>query len=179
MIFTETALRGAFVIQPERIDDERGFFARTFDHAEFAKRGLQSMFVQSSISFNAKRGTLRGMHYQVAPCEEVKLIRCTQGAIYDVIIDLRPGSPSFGQHVAVVLSAESRALLYVPQQFAHGFQTLADNTEIFYQMTAVYSPDSARGIRWNDPAFAISWPAAERTISARDRDYPDFTLKRA
>lgn len=177
MIFTETALKGAFVIQPERIEDERGFFARTFDHREFAKQGLKSTFIQSSLSFNNKRGTLRGMHYQVAPYEEVKLIRCTQGAIYDVIIDLRPESPSFGQHVAIVLSAESRALLYVPEQFAHGFQTLVDNTEIFYQMTAEYAPDHARGIRWNDPAFAVPWPAAERIMNARDRDYPDFQQK--
>ena len=174
MIFTETALKGAFVLQPERIEDERGFFARTFDHREFVQHGLKSTFVQSSLSFNLKRGTLRGMHYQVAPHEEVKLIRCTQGALYDVIIDLRPGSPTFAQHVAIVLSAESRALLYVPEQFAHGFQTLVDNTEIFYQMTAEYAPDCARGIRWNDPTFAIPWPAAERTLNARDRDYPDF-----
>jgi dTDP-4-dehydrorhamnose 3,5-epimerase len=177
VIFTETALKGAFVIQPERIEDERGFFARTCDHREFAQRGLKSTFVQSSISFNKRRGTLRGMHYQVAPHEEVKLIRCTQGAIYDVIIDLRPGSPTFAQHAAIVLSAESRALLYVPEKFAHGFQTLCDNTEIFYQMTAEYAPDCARGVRWNDPAFAISWPAAERTVNARDRDYPDFSRK--
>jgi dTDP-4-dehydrorhamnose 3,5-epimerase len=177
VIFTETALKGAFVIQPERVEDIRGFFARTFDQREFTQLGLKASFIQSSISFNTRCGTLRGMHYQVAPYEEVKLIRCTQGAIYDVIVDLRLDSPTYMQHAAIVLSAESRALLYVPEQFAHGFQTLADNTEIFYQMTGEYAPDYARGIRWNDPTFAIPWPHAQRIINDRDRDYPDFYRK--
>ncbi|MGE0822162.1 MAG: dTDP-4-dehydrorhamnose 3,5-epimerase [Candidatus Binatia bacterium] len=178
MIFTETSLAGAFIIEPQRIEDERGFFARTWCQQEFARKGLQTSVVQCSLSFNQKAGTLRGMHYQVAPHEEVKLIRCTQGAIYDVIIDLRPESSTFMQHTAVILSAENRTMLYVPIQFAHGFQTLVDNTEIFYQMSAAYAPAYARGVRWNDPAFAIPWPSAERTIIERDQQYPDFFPER-
>jgi dTDP-4-dehydrorhamnose 3,5-epimerase len=176
VIFTETKLRGAFIIEPEPVEDERGFFARAWCRREFAARGLNSTVAQCGLSFNKKRGTLRGMHYQVAPYEEVKIVRCTRGAIYDVIIDLRPESPTFKQYIAVVLSAENRKALYVPERVAHGLQTLEDETEVFYQISEFYAPESARGVRWNDPTFAIEWPPAERTIIERDATYPDFSL---
>lgn len=174
MIFIETELQGAFIIEPEKIADERGFFARTWCQKEFARRGLTSQFVQCNISSNKKKGTLRGMHYQVYPHEEAKLVRCTQGAIYDVIIDLRLGSPTFKKWMAVELRAENHRILYIPKNLAHGFQTLEDNTEIFYQMSEFYHPESSRGIRWNDPAFRIDWPRNEGLISASDRKYADF-----
>jgi dTDP-4-dehydrorhamnose 3,5-epimerase len=174
MIFTETRLRGAFIIQPELLEDERGFFARAFCRHEFADHGLQSSFVQCNVSFNYKNGTLRGMHYQAAPHQEAKLVRCTAGSIYDVTIDLRPDSATFTQWVAVELSAENRKMLYIPEDFAHGFLTLADNTEIFYQMSQFYEPQAARGLRWNDRAFGIQWPAPITTISSKDQNYPDF-----
>ena len=174
MIFIETELQGAFIIEPEKIADERGFFARTWCQKEFARRGLTSQFIQGNISSNTEKGTLRGMHYQVHPHEEAKLVRCTQGAIYDVIIDLRPGSPTFKKWMAVELTAENHCALYIPEKFAHGFQTLVDNTELFYQMSGSYHPDCGRGIRWNDPAFRIEWPSDERIISARDQEFPDF-----
>lgn len=174
MFFSETALKGAFVIEPERHEDFRGFFARTFCRREFADHGLDPDVEQSSISFNPRKGTLRGMHYQAAPCEEVKLVRCTMGRIYDVIIDLRPDSSTHRKHFAVELSAENHKMLYIPRGFAHGFQTLEDNAEVFYQMSDTYSPEHARGVRWNDPAFGIAWPAAERIIHERDQSYPDF-----
>lgn len=174
MIFTETNLAGAFLIEPERIDDMRGFFARNWSEREFAARGLVSHFVESNISFSHKRGTLRGMHYQAAPHSQVKLVRCTAGAIYDVIIDLRPDSPTFKQWATVELTARNHLMLYVPVDFAHGFQTLEDNTEITYEMSSSYHPESSRGVRWDDPAFGIDWPPAERTIIARDQTYPDF-----
>jgi dTDP-4-dehydrorhamnose 3,5-epimerase len=176
VIFTETKLRGAYVIEPERVEDERGFFARAWCRREFVARGLNPAVAQCGISFNRKKGTLRGMHYQVAPHEEVKIVRCTRGAVYDVIIDLRPESPTFKRHVAVVLSARNRKMLYVPERFAHGLQTLEDETEVFYQISEFHAPESARGVRWNDPAFAIEWPPAERTIIGRDATYPDFSL---
>jgi dTDP-4-dehydrorhamnose 3,5-epimerase len=174
LFFSETALKGAFVIEPERHEDFRGFFARTFCRREFAEHGLEPDVEQSSISFNPRIGTLRGMHYQAAPCEEVKLVRCTMGRIYDVIIDLRPDSSTHRKHFAVELSAENRKMLYIPRGFAHGFQTLEDNAEVLYQMSDTYSPEHARGVRWNDPAFGIAWPAAERIIHERDQSYPDF-----
>lgn len=174
MIFTETRLPGAFIIEPERREDERGFFARTWCEREFTEHGLNTRIMQCNISFNRTTGTLRGMHYQAAPYAEAKLVRCTSGAIHDVIIDLRPGSMTFMQHVAVVLTAANRLMLYIPEGFAHGFQTLEPDTEVFYQMSEVYAPDYARGVRWDDPAFGIQWPADERTISERDRNYPDF-----
>lgn len=158
----------------EKHIDRRGFFARTYCEREFACRGLKSHFVQSSVSFNGIKSTLRGMHYQAAPYEEAKLIRCTRGAIYDVIIDLRTGSPTFKQHVAVVLSADNGRMLYIPEGFAHGFQTLDDDTEVFYQMSQFYVPEYARGVRWNDPVFGIDWPAGDRIILERDQCYPDF-----
>jgi dTDP-4-dehydrorhamnose 3,5-epimerase len=176
MIFIETQLKGAFIIKPERLEDERGFFARTWCQREFEAHGFNSRLVQCNISFNKKAGTLRGMHYQAAPYEEAKLVRCTQGAIYDAIIDLRPESPTFKQYTAIVLTAQNRKMLYVPEGFAHGFLTLEDHTEVFYQMSEFYAPEYARGIRWNDPAFNIQWPADVQVISDRDRNYPDFTL---
>ena len=174
MKYTETAVPGAYVIDLEPVHDERGFFARTWCRDDFAARGLNPQLLQCNLSFNVRGGTLRGMHYQAAPHEEAKLVRCTMGTIYDVIVDLRPDSPSFKRHVAVVLSAANRRMLYVPEGCAHGFQTLEDHSEVFFQMSAAFAPEAARGVRWDDPAFAIDWPPAERIISARDRDYPDF-----
>jgi len=174
VIFWETKLPGAFVIDQERRDDERGFFARTFCREEFVARGLNPNVAQCNVSFNKRKGTLRGMHYQVPPSAEAKLIRCTAGAIFDVIIDLRESSATFRQHVAVELSAGTGKMLYVPEGCAHGFQTLVDDTEVFYQMSHAYAPESARGVRWDDPAFGIEWPAAERILHERDRNYPEF-----
>ena len=175
MIFTETKLPGAYLIEPERIADERGFFARTWCRREFATHGLSVELAQCNVSFNPRRGTLRGMHYQAAPHAEVKLVRCTMGAIYDVIVDMRPDSATFRQWVAAELSAENRRMLFIPEGFAHGFQTLEDNSEVFYQISAFYAPESARGLRWDDPALAIAWPPAEqRVISPRDAAYPDL-----
>jgi dTDP-4-dehydrorhamnose 3,5-epimerase len=174
MIFKETALKGAFVIEPERLEDERGFFARTWCQHEFEAHGLNPRLAQCNISFSPRHGTLRGMHYQTPPHAEAKLVRCTMGAIYDVIIDLRPESPTFKQHLGVLLTAESRTMLYIPEGFAHGFLTVANNTEIFYQISEFYAPAAARGVRWNDPAFGIQWPAEVQVISERDRAYADF-----
>ena len=175
MIFAETKLKGAFIIQPEKLEDERGFFARTWCKREFIAHGLNPNLAQCNISFNIKKGTLRGMHHQVAPREEVKLVRCTAGAIYDVIIDLRPDSKTYMQWIAVELTSENRKMIYVPEDFAHGFQTLTDNTEVFYQMSEFYVPESARGVRWNDLRFNIVWPDDERQISIRDQNFEDFT----
>lgn len=174
MIFTETKLAGAFIIEPERIEDERGFFARTFCVEEFKAHSLNPRLVQCNISFNKKKGTLRGMHYQVAPYEEAKLVRCTMGVIYDVIVDLRPDSPTFKQWVAVELTEKNRKMIYILEGFGHGFQTLEDDTEVFYQMSEFYHPERARGVRWNDPAFGITWPLPDLIISERDRTYSDF-----
>ena len=173
MIFNETAIPGAFLIEPERIEDDRGYFARTWCRDEFEARGLNPALVQCSASFNARRGTLRGMHYQAAPHSEAKLVRCTRGAIFDVVVDLRPGSTAFGRWAAVELSAENGRALYVPEGCGHGFQTLADGSEVFYQMSREYHPDSARGVRWDDPSLAIEWPPVElRTISEGDKTLP-------
>jgi dTDP-4-dehydrorhamnose 3,5-epimerase len=174
MNFIESKLAGVYEVQIEPFPDERGFFARTWCEDQFRRQGLNSRLVQSSISFNTKKGTLRGMHYQVAPHAETKLVRCTQGSIYDVVIDLRPASTTFCHWVAVVLSAEKRNMLYVPEGCAHGFLTLQAQCEVFYQMSETYSLDCARGVRWSDPAFQIEWPAAVEVISERDRTYPDF-----
>ncbi len=176
MIFSETKLKGAFLIEPERKEDHRGFFARTWCQQEFESHGLNSKLLQCSISFNKKKGTLRGMHFQVAPFEETKLVRCTKGEIFDVIIDLRPDSETFKKHFSVILNEDNRLMLYIPGGFAHGFQTMADNTEVFYQMSQLYSPEHSGGVRWNDPAFGIEWPTDERIIIDRDLNYPDFTL---
>ena len=175
MIFTETELKGAFLIEPDRKEDARGFFARTWCVEEFKAHGLDPRVVQCNISFNKKKGTLRGMHWQVAPHPEAKLVRCTMGALWDVIIDLRPASPTYQQHLGVELTPENRKMLFIPEGFAHGFQTLADNTEVFYQMSEFFAADCARGLRWNDPAFGIAWPPGERIINERDNNYPDFT----
>ena len=174
MIFTETALKGAIIIDPEIIEDERGFFARIWSAEEFAGFGMKTSLVQTNLSFNKKRGTLRGMHFQIAPFAQAKLVQCIAGSIYDVVIDLRRDSPTFKQWTAVELSAANHRMLYVPEYFAHGFQTLEDNSEVFYHMSEAYAPEGARGVRWDDPAFAVDWPVADRIIIARDRDYPDF-----
>ena len=178
MIFTETTLKGAFLLELEKREDERGFFARTWCQREFESHDLHKLWVQCNISFNRQKGTLRGLHYQTPPYEEAKLIRCTRGALYDVIIDLRPDSPTFMQWVAAELTADNCRLLYIPEGFAHGFQTLTDETEIFYQMSQFYAPEYAGGVRWDDPALNIAWPAAARTISERDRSYPDLLPQR-
>jgi dTDP-4-dehydrorhamnose 3,5-epimerase len=175
VIFLPTPLPGAFVIELERHDDQRGFFARTWCAREFEAHGLAARLAQCSVSFNKRKGTLRGMHYQIAPFEEAKLVRCSAGALHDVVIDLRPTSPTYKRHFAAVLSAENRRMVYVPEGCAHGFQTLADDTEIIYQISEVYSPEHAQGVRWDDPAFAVAWPDDDRTIADRDRTYPDFT----
>lgn len=174
MKFGETALKGAYIISPKYVEDERGYFARTFCRREFSERGLNPDLVQCNISFNRNRGTLRGMHYQAPPCAEAKLVRCTRGAVYDVIIDLRPGSPTYRGWVGVTLDASSPRTLYVPEGLAHGFLTLRDDTEVFYQMSEFFSAEQARGVRWDDPAFGVAWPDAPRVISQKDRDYPDF-----
>ncbi len=174
MIFKPTELAGAYVIEPERHQDSRGYFARTFCEAEFKAFGLETRTVQCSVSFNRRKGTLRGMHYQVPPFEEVKLVRCNRGAIYDVIIDLRRDSPTFKKHFAVELDEQNGKMVYAPAGFAHGFQTLEAETEVFYQMSQVYSAEHSRGVRWDDPAFGIRWPDENRTILDRDRNYPDF-----
>jgi dTDP-4-dehydrorhamnose 3,5-epimerase len=176
MIFTETILKDAFVITPDLIEDERGFFARSWCQREFEKYGLNPRLVQCNISFNKKKGTLRGMHYQAQPYAEAKLVRCTRGAIYDVIIDLRPGSKTFRQWIAAELTADNRKMMYVPESFAHGFQTLVDDAEVFYQMSEVFAPGYAHGVRWNDPQFNIFWPKKVSAISMRDQQYKDFSL---
>lgn len=174
MFFRETPLKGAWIIEPERIEDERGFFARVFCRREFEAHGLTPVLAQISTSWNARKGSLRGMHYQALPHAEVKIIRCTSGAIYDVIIDLRRESPTFLQWTSAELTADNRLMLYVPKGFAHGFQTLSDGTEVLYQISEFQHPESARGVRWNDPAFRVRWPAPPSLISERDRGYPDF-----
>jgi dTDP-4-dehydrorhamnose 3,5-epimerase len=175
--FRDTSVAGAFVVEPERFEDERGFFARTFSVEDFAGRGLDTRVDQCSTSFNAKAGTLRGMHYQVAPQAESKLVRCTRGAIFDVAVDLRPDSASYLSWFGLELSAENGMALFVPEGCAHGFQTLVDASEVHYQISAPFTPEAARGVRWDDPAFGIEWPAAPpagRTMAPRDASYPDF-----
>jgi dTDP-4-dehydrorhamnose 3,5-epimerase len=174
MEFHETKLKGVFEICIEPRFDERGFFARTWCRREFENHGLDPRLVQCNVSFNPRRGTLRGLHYQSAPCEESKIVRCTRGAIYDVVLDLRPESPTFKAWIAVILTAENRNMVYVPEGCAHGFLTLEDESEIFYQMSEFYDPASARGVRWDDPAFRITWPEQITLISDRDRTYPNF-----
>lgn len=174
MIFTALGLPGAVVLDPEPRRDERGFFARTWSRSEFASHGLDPRIEECSVSFSPRRGTLRGMHYQAAPWAEAKLVRCTAGAIHDVIIDLRPGSATYTRWQAVELTAANRRMLFVPEGFAHGFLTLTDETEVFYQISAAYRPEAARGVRWNDPAFGIRWPGPVLVISDRDASYPDY-----
>lgn len=172
MIFRETGLAGVWIIEPEPKEDERGSFARIFCAREFAARGLETGFVQCSTSFNRRRGTLRGLHFQAPPHEEAKLVRCTSGTIYDVIVDLRPGSATYCRWAGQELSAENRHMMYVPKGFAHGFLTIEDGCEVFYQMTEYYRPEAARGVRWDDPAFGIEWPFQPACLSERDRRYP-------
>lgn len=174
MKFTETALRGAYLIELEPVEDERGFFARSFCKREFEKHGLNPRVAQCNVSMNKARGTLRGMHYQAPPHEEAKLVSCTQGAIHDVVVDIRPGSPTCMKWIAVELSAENRRMLYVPEGFAHGFQTLADQSVVFYQMSEFYVPGAARGVRWDDPVFGIQWPIERPIVSERDQAYGEF-----
>ena len=191
MIFTETKLKGAYIVDLEKIEDERGFFARSWCQREFEAHGLNSRLVQCNISFNLKKGTLRGMHYQAAPYEETKLVRYVRGSIYDVMIDIRPDSATYCHWIGVELTAHGSLpaahcsphtahykMLYVPKGFAHGFLTLEDNTEVFYQMSEFYCPDHVRGFRWDDPAFGIEWPSDVQVISERDRCYPDFNFQR-
>lgn len=174
MRFSETKLPGVYHIQIEPHADERGFFARSWCQREFAEHGLNPKLMQCSMSFNTKRWTLRGVHFQAAPNAEAKLIRCTKGAIYDVAVDLRASSPTYRQWTALTLTAENREMLYVPEGCAHGFLTLEENTEVFYQMSEFYAPEAARGFRWNDPTFGIVWPGKIEVISERDTTYPDF-----
>jgi len=174
MLFHQTKLPGVFEIPLEPHHDERGFFARTWCKKEFAAQGLNSELVQCNVSFNIRRGTLRGIHFQAAPHAEAKLVRCTRGSIYDVVVDLRRDSPTFRKWIGVDLTAERRNMLYVPEGCGHGFLTLEDESEVFYQMSEFYHADSARGVRWDDPAFQIVWPGSVAVISQRDRTYPAF-----
>jgi dTDP-4-dehydrorhamnose 3,5-epimerase len=175
MIFTETKLGGAYLIDLDKHEDERGFFARSWCQDEFEKHGLNPRMVQCNISFNEKLGTLRGLHYQSLPYQEAKLVRCTMGALYDVIVDLRSDSPTFKKWLSVELTAQNRRALYVPEGCAHGFQTLVDNTEVFYQMSEFFHPECARGVRWDDPAFGIVWPISNLIISKKDEEFVPIT----
>jgi dTDP-4-dehydrorhamnose 3,5-epimerase len=172
MKFTETAISGVLLLVPEPAYDDRGFFARTFDQAEFASRGLASVFVQRSIAFNAKAGTIRGLHYQISPEEEEKIVRCTSGAIFDVAVDLRRDSPTFGSYSSVELTADNRRAFYIPAGVAHGYQTLSEATEVMYDISRPYTAEAARGIAYDDPTLAISWPVDVTVLSERDRRFP-------
>jgi dTDP-4-dehydrorhamnose 3,5-epimerase len=176
VIFKQTKLAGVMEVLPEPKTDERGFFARTWCQKEFGAQGLNPRLVQCNLSVNIRKGTLRGMHYQAPPYSEAKLVQCIKGEIYDVVLDLRAGSATYKKWIGEVLTAEQHNMLYIPEGCAHGFLTLADDTEVFYQMSEFYQPEAARGIRWNDPAFRIDWPAAVQVISERDRTYPDLEL---
>lgn len=174
MTFTETPLKGAWIIDIARFEDERGFFARTWTAEDFATRGLDPTLAQCNVAWNHRCGTLRGMHFQRPPMQEVKIVRCTRGAILDVILDLRPESPTFCQWASVELTDENRRMLYIPFGFAHGYQTLVDGVETYYHVSAPYSPAHAAGVRWNDPRFGIQWPLEPTAISSRDAEWPDF-----
>jgi dTDP-4-dehydrorhamnose 3,5-epimerase len=174
MHFSETKLQGVFEIRLQPHLDERGVFARSWCQKEFEAHGLNPRLVQCNISFNARRGTLRGMHFQAEPNAEAKIVRCTRGAIYDVVVDLRLSSPTYKEWTTLVLTAMNREMMYVPEGCAHGFLTLEDESEVFYQMSEFYAPDAARGVRWNDPAFGIIWPDPVEVISLRDETYPWF-----
>ena len=175
MIFSETPLAGALVVEMKKLGDDRGFFARSYCADEFRAQGVASPVLQCNVSFNLRKGTLRGMHFQVPPKPEAKLVRCTRGAIHDVIVDLRPESPTYCRWHAVELTAANHRGLYIPHGFAHGFQTLADDCEVFYQMFELFSPEHARGVRWNDLAFRIAWPLSVTSISEKDQSYPDYS----
>lgn len=174
MKFTETELKGAVIVEIEKLTDERGFFARSYCRKEFEAHGLSPDLVQANVSYNIKKGTLRGMHYQITPYEETKLVRCTRGAIYDVIIDLRPDSETYQKWIGIELTASNYKMLYVPENFGHGFQTLTDDTEVTYQVSQFYTPGAERGIRWNDPVFEINWPVEVTVISEKDRNWSDY-----
>jgi dTDP-4-dehydrorhamnose 3,5-epimerase len=174
MIFKQTRFEGVFEVEVERKEDARGFFARTWSETEFRKQNIQFFPGQSSISYNRLRGTLRGMHYQAAPFQEAKLVRCIRGTVFDVVIDLRTESPTYKEWLGIELSAENYNMLYIPEGLAHGFQTLADDTEVLYLMTDAYNPQAERGVRWNDSAFAIKWPSEVQNISVKDSSWPDF-----
>ncbi|MDQ3823218.1 MAG: dTDP-4-dehydrorhamnose 3,5-epimerase [Actinomycetota bacterium] len=175
MIFRPTTLDGAYLVDLEPREDERGFFARAWAEEEFAAQGLSTEVVQANIAFNRRKGTLRGMHFQRAPHAEVKLVRCTRGALYDVIVDLRPSSPTHARWIGVELTADNRRMLYVPEGFAHGYQTLVDDTEAYYQVSAAYAPGAEGGVRWDDPAFGIEWPDPDPPVmSEKDRTWPDY-----
>ena len=176
MIFVETPLWGAYVIEVEKHEDERGFFARSWCAREFGAKGLDHHLVQCNVSFNKRKGTLRGLHYQTPPNAEVKLVRCTKGSLFDVIVDLRKDSPTFLKWFAIELTATNYRMLYIPKLFAHGFQTLEDDTEIFYQMSEFYEPAASKGLRWNDPRLGINWPVAGRTMSQKDQAYPNLEV---
>lgn len=179
MIITELELGGAYAIDPERIPDERGFFARWWDRAELAAHGLSTDIEQCNVAWNERRGTLRGLHFQVAPHAEVKLVRCTRGVVWDVIVDLRADSPTHGRWQAVELTEENGRTLYIPGGFAHGYQTLTDDTETLYLISAAYAPEAASGVRWDDPAFSIDWPLPDNPVmSKRDRAWPDYVRSR-
>jgi dTDP-4-dehydrorhamnose 3,5-epimerase len=178
MKLRETAVAGAYVVEPERANDERGFFARTFSAAAFSERGLEAAVAECSIAYNHLRGTLRGLHYQVAPHEEAKLVRCTRGSVYDVAVDLRSASPTYLGWAAVELSADDRLAFYVPPGCAHGYLTLIDETELQYQISEPQMPEAAAGVRWNDPGLGIEWPDTPQVISARDASYPDFGMRK-
>lgn len=179
MIFTETKLQGAFIVELEQRSDDRGFFARTFCQEEFAAHGLKTSIAQANCSFNHLAGTLRGMHFQYPPAAETKFIRCTRGALYDVIVDLRPDSPTYGQHVGVELSADNHTALYVPERFAHGFITLVDATEASYQVGEFYTPGCEGGLRYDDPDLAIQWPIAPTVISDKDQAWSSLAEQKA
>jgi dTDP-4-dehydrorhamnose 3,5-epimerase len=175
MIFNKTLLEGVYVIELDRHEDDRGFFARSWCQHEFENHGLNPRLAQCNISYNRKKGTLRGMHFQADPYAEAKLMRCTMGAVYDVVVDLRPESPTFMMHFGITLTPQEHNMVYAPEGLGHGFLTLVDESEVFYQMSEFYAPDSARGFRWNDPAFGIDWPIEVKVISERDATYPDFS----
>ena len=175
MIFEETRLKGAFIVKLEKLEDERGFFARAWCQKELNDMGMSSRIVQANLSYNKKKGTLRGMHYQVSPHEEAKFVRCCRGAIYDVIVDLRSKSPTYKEWIGVELSAPNRQVLFVPEGFAHGFQTLEDHTEVFYQVSEFYTPGAEKGARYNDPAFNIDWPLSVSVISEKDAGWADYS----
>lgn len=173
MKFISTAVTGTYILELEKIHDDRGYFARSWSRDEFEEHGLEANLAQCSISFNKKKGTLRGMHFQIPPSAEAKLVRCTRGAFFDVVLDLRPGSKSFLQWQGVELTSDNSQMLFIPKGCAHGFQTLSDNTEIFYQISEKYAPEHARGVRWDDSLFGVQWPVPVTVISDRDKSYPD------
>ena len=177
MIFHKTKIPGAYVIEPERFEDARGFFASVWTQDALVDHGIKNQFVEGHISFNPKRGTLRGLHFQLAPRAQAKLVRCTSGAAYDIGLDLRPESPAYLQWISLELSAQNRLMIYLPAGLAHGYQTLTDDTELFYTVSDNYAPEYASGVRWNDPAFGIEWPHEKnRLINPRDQQYPDFKV---